>query len=320
MGELVTLEEQKFYDFMIERHKIFYKRFILKEESPYTEDPILSSYKYTNVYRELDRNTVYYKINVVDSNMDLKHKIWNTIFFRLVNNPDFFESVGFFRGSHSDLNDYYEILVEEELRRKKEGKLVFTNAYMIRPAGEGITKMQGYVKNVFPEFIKRTYPIIDTIKTGDWQRNIKLVSEVTTVGDFIAYELYCDFCMLSKSKLSLNDYVNPGPGAKLGLKRIYDSVGNKKNQIKLIRSLQSRFVSYVSSSNKEFYFIEDISKDSFNLRSIEHSLCEYHKYRTQLKAFEEKSPQRKRIKFSPKKPKEDYLTIFYNSIKFYVNV
>jgi len=313
----MTKKEQLFFDFMVERHAIFYKRFIEKQDPPYTEDFVLSHYKYTNVYRELDRHTVYYKLNVVDSDMDLKHKVWNTIFFRLINNPDFFESVGFFRGTFDELPAYFTKLLKEEKERKKDGRLVFTNAYMVRPAGEGITKMEGYVRNVFPEFINRTQPILESIRKGDFEKNVKTVTEVVTVGDFIAYELYCDFCMLPESELRLNDYVNSGPGAELGLKRIYKTVGNSKNQVKLINSLQEKFVPYIYSSNTTFQFLEDTQKQLFNLRSIEHSLCEYHKYMTQTQAVKEGTTQRRRIKFEPQAPKEDYLTEYYSTLKFY---
>ena len=47
-----------FYDYINERHAIYLKRFI-GEPFPWTDDEILQTYSFCNVYRELDKVMVW---------------------------------------------------------------------------------------------------------------------------------------------------------------------------------------------------------------------------------------------------------------------
>ena len=62
-----------------------------KKESPWTTDDIFKKFKFTNVYRELDRNSQYCinKIIKLNANGSLENLIWKTLVFRLFNNTDF---------------------------------------------------------------------------------------------------------------------------------------------------------------------------------------------------------------------------------------
>ena len=50
---------EAFFQTMYERQLIWKRRFIDKKESPWTTDAIFKKFKFTNVYRELDRNSQY---------------------------------------------------------------------------------------------------------------------------------------------------------------------------------------------------------------------------------------------------------------------
>jgi hypothetical protein len=55
---------------VLQRHNIFVRRFVRNEEPPWTDDPILEKYSFTNVYSELDKGTVWAKENIVSPNQD----------------------------------------------------------------------------------------------------------------------------------------------------------------------------------------------------------------------------------------------------------
>ena len=46
-----------FFEFIYDRQEIWHKRSYLKQPAPWTSDPILNTYKFCNVYRELDAGT-----------------------------------------------------------------------------------------------------------------------------------------------------------------------------------------------------------------------------------------------------------------------
>src|SRR5690348_3648568 len=83
-----------FYRFMYERHMIWHRRFKLGLPPPWTKDPILRDLKFTNVYRELDRGTLWYLNNVAETYKDeLLDLLWLTVMYRLLNKVETFEKV-----------------------------------------------------------------------------------------------------------------------------------------------------------------------------------------------------------------------------------
>ena len=69
-------EENKylFFELMHERMAIWKRRFVDKKERPWTKNEILRDYKFTNVYRELDRNSQWQIKNILlDDKLSLKN-------------------------------------------------------------------------------------------------------------------------------------------------------------------------------------------------------------------------------------------------------
>lgn len=72
-------------DWIVNRYTIFKKR---KEglEAPWTDDPILQKYRFTNVFREDDKESQYLIQNIsLHPDMSMEMKIYNTILFRCFN-------------------------------------------------------------------------------------------------------------------------------------------------------------------------------------------------------------------------------------------
>ena len=80
-----------FFEVMHERQLIWKRRFIDKQERPWTENKIFQESKFTNVYRELDRNSQWQIKNILlDDKLSLKNLIWKLMIFRFFNNPETF--------------------------------------------------------------------------------------------------------------------------------------------------------------------------------------------------------------------------------------
>ena len=48
---------EDFYKFIIKRQDIYYKKTILKQAWPWTDDEVLKNYKFCNIFRQLDTGT-----------------------------------------------------------------------------------------------------------------------------------------------------------------------------------------------------------------------------------------------------------------------
>lgn len=312
------MSKEHFFKFIQERHYIWLDRFIYKNEAPWTNDVILNNYKYTNVYRELDRNTVWYLINICNSNtMDFSTKVFNTFVYRLINNPDLIYEAGGLPNSLYDANDFLNNLIDAEVRFKLTSKTVFTNAYFIRPTQPGMNKLEGYVKNIFSKVLEDIEELTQLVQTGDPEEFMKRVTQYNAVGDFIAYELYCDFVHLG-ANFGFNDFVNTGPGAELGLMRVFgETPKGKKAKVDAISLLKTEFPKFIMDEGLTFAFLD--ADLQVNLRLIEHSLCEYHKYRTQQDVMAEgKNRQRRMIFKKTTDTPGDYLEDYYNKLPIYI--
>ena len=58
-----------------ERHNVYLKRFHLKKEKPWTKDTFISSFRFCNVYREIDTVSIWIKENIIDVYED-KPYLW----------------------------------------------------------------------------------------------------------------------------------------------------------------------------------------------------------------------------------------------------
>lgn len=64
--EHIEAEVRSFFTTMYERQLIWYKRFILKlPRDQWTSDIIFNKYRFTNVYRELDRASQWLLYNII---------------------------------------------------------------------------------------------------------------------------------------------------------------------------------------------------------------------------------------------------------------
>ena len=75
---------EKFFEFIDERHMIYLRR-LRGKEYPWTTDPILQKYKFTNVFRENDATTVWFRENIREPMRDDPDVVMATIIFRWFN-------------------------------------------------------------------------------------------------------------------------------------------------------------------------------------------------------------------------------------------
>lgn len=286
---LVSKNLKQFYYWMFERQNIWYKRFALKEKQPWTKDKILQDYKFTNVYRELDRNTIWLINNVIkDKSLTNKEMFWKIVVFRYFNKPELFEYIGgipelkefTFKDFFRKVNDY----------KQKEGR-VFTDAYMINPPKKKEDRDLGiegfYCKNVrdFKDRIDEIWNVYkNSVKPKEF---IEILKTLNCVADFIAYEIYCDLTYTDWFKYTDLDYVNVGPGAKFGLELIFPKLylnRKEKRYLEKLNFLKDNFERFMKLLNYDFkyYNVKNLldykNGKKIGLRCIEHSLCEYSKY------------------------------------------
>ena len=93
---IINIEELKIHHlYLTERHEIYKKKEILKlPRSEWTDDEVFKVYKFTNIRRELDRESRWLVGNIsTNDSLDLDEKILFSILFRTWNKGDNFEKL-----------------------------------------------------------------------------------------------------------------------------------------------------------------------------------------------------------------------------------
>ena len=265
MGWYKADNVDKFFNFLNERHLIHLRK-SRGEEYPWTSDPILQKYKFTNVFRENDRTTVWFRENVREAMRDEIDVALATIIFRWFN-----------------LIETGKILLEEDLYRNwdsdhcvevlKDQPQWVTGAYIIKTPN-GMNKLEGVcwcidqIANDNNKFIDSMYDAKGSLKEL-WN----VLMPYPYMGPFMAYEVVTDWrhTFLGDEATDIMTWGNPGPGAKRGLNRIHGRPLNK--QIKSDINIG------------EMQVLLELSQEwlhgqvpTLEMRDIEHTLCEFDKY------------------------------------------
>lgn len=270
----------EFYRFMYERHSIWFRRFVLRQPPPWTKDRVLRDHRFTNVYRELDHGTIWYLSHVWP---DAKRHggdlnvLWETIIYRIINRVETFEKVGFVpinQWTRKNSAAWYQ-----KLEKLHEQEAIFTSAHITLPTGVGmkLSRLEKLQKEVLSYTAKNIKKLKHDLKAAaSLEQAFNVLRRIPCVGPFIAYEICCDLMYIKFLKFTENDWVNPGPGCKLGLRLMFPRAKGDFRFQALIRMLQQDQQKHFKRLKLTFpYFYP---RKRLTLRSIEHSLCEYSKY------------------------------------------
>jgi len=277
---MVSLEKE-FFSFIYQRQLIWYKRFVLKESPPWTQDYVLRTYKIINVYRELDKCTLYLidKLRFVN---DRKKILINCIFYRFFNQYGLYEMLDI--EPFDSVNSVKPKLVEGFERLKLQGKRLFNNAYLISSGQQGKKKHLTILNNLQNLDVETIIAAIDNAKTP--RQALIVLENIPMVGPFLACEIWTDLSYFGffKQNWTDDDFVNIGPGAKWGLEIMFASKLNKnelEEKLRYLHKVQEKYLSNIPEllKWKDIAFNKAFSNYPFlSLTNIEGALCEFRKY------------------------------------------
>lgn len=220
-----VLDIFKYY--VAERYRMHILKDVKGKPFPWTEDRILSRYRFTNVRREQDKNTKYL-LNMMQAhgNRLTYNMFCNILLFRLFNKIETMECLG----GWVDFDHYRHLLVRAQLQDVPKGYIYFTNAYLS-------SGMKKEFNKYFPEQPMRVMNIpnvvdrfgldmfLDICEAQHPQDVIDALKRVNGINDFLAYQVFVDLTYLPDFPWSENEFVVSGPGCELGLDYLFDDKG-----------------------------------------------------------------------------------------------
>lgn len=297
---------KKFFKHMFERQEIWYKRNILKENPPYTKDVILRDYKFTNVYRDLDRSSQFLIRNVLcdpKNENSIEDIIFKIIIYRLVNNPDSFVDKKYPVELQNWKNFDAEKMWEQAVTYRENVGNMWQISYMTNMAflpmpdnwkGRGLFKDHAYIRHVFPKVHEIIPELKNLMKIAKSVKEILdfIEKNIPGVASFISHEFFLDFIAVGRYwrqpiiKFKEDDFCNVGPGASLGIRLLFPSLQTIKEQEEAMIWLRDISEEELAEYG-DFKYIEWDKKmreykltDKWNLNlhtAAEFTLCEFSK-------------------------------------------
>jgi len=216
-----------YWKFAAKRQEIFFRRYEGKLP-PWTEDPIFLGHKFTNAYRASDRVSQYLLRNVIYRGDQTPEEVFfRCILFKIFNRLSTWElletALGEVRYSTFSFRRYDEILT----RAMQRGEKIFSAAYIMATHAENLNEklkhrnylilLERMMKDGLPSQLMRLNSMADAFNR---------LLEYPLIGNFIAYQFVTDINYSTLTDFSEMDFVVPGPGAKDGIRKCFETIGD----------------------------------------------------------------------------------------------
>jgi len=266
-------EELDRYTYWIEeRERIRHLKEDLKQDPPWTEDPILKEFKFCQVFREDDRTTRWFRTHMREPLRNSPEVFMATIAFRFFNLIETGRTL-------LDNNLHIDWDRPKAIEEIKKNPKWITGAYIVKSPNRmdkvtGVTECVSHIWDDRENIIKQLESF--TTLEEAW----RFLMQYPYIGPFVSYEMVTDLrhTYLLENATDICSWGNPGPGAMRGLNRL---TGRPLEFCKRSWDWHSEMLDLYDWCSQKL----DLSKLNypFEMREVEGGLCEFDKYSRILK-------------------------------------
>ncbi len=215
-----------YWRFAAERQAIFFRR-LRGEPPPWSDDPILRTYKFCNTYRASDRVSQYLIRDVISQpGFSPEDTFLRIILFRLFSKIVTWQLLELTYGPisvHLFHPDAFAATLEQALNR---GETIYTNAFILaatdtfgyrRKHRNHLALIEKMLHDRLPARIARARSL---------EAVYHLLIDYPMIGPFMAYQLAIDLNYSELIDFDENDFTRPGPGAVRGIEKCFLSTGS----------------------------------------------------------------------------------------------
>jgi len=271
----------EYWQFAYRRQEVFRARHIKgygtgKEAMSFFDDPIISTYKFTNCYRATDRTSQYLIRQVIyGGEFSAEDTFLRVILFKLFNKIETWEwlenQVGSICLDTFDASAFSQILNQ----RLSEKQKIYSAAY-IMPSG--VTTF-GFERKHDNHLALTELMLRDGLPSRIWDFNslqqiYALLLEYPTVGPFLAMQYAIDLAYSHYSQAEESQFIVAGPGAIRGIKKCFSSVGHYSDK-DVIQYMTDNQEAFFEKYDLKFGFL---TNRRLQLIDCQNLFCEFDKY------------------------------------------
>ena len=218
---------RSYWEFAAERQNIFFKR-MDNTLGPWTDDPILRMYKFTNAYRASDRVSQFLLHDVIYAGSQSPQDLFfRTMLFKLFNKIETWELLSGELGEivwSSYAFDKFNTVLSKAIN---SGKTIYSSAY-IMPSGSSsfgsARKHENHLRLIELMMKDRLYEKLQQAES--MEAAYYLILQYPTIGSFLAYQYLIDLNYSNLTRFDEMEFVVPGPGARDGIAKCFQSLGD----------------------------------------------------------------------------------------------
>lgn len=272
-----------FLHFVIERQNVFMRKASM-EQHPWTDDPLLTKHKFTNVYRFLDWESQFLIREVIgDDNRSSIDTAFRILLFKTLNLSTTWQRL---ESELGEINFTTSLKAIEGVldRMAENGEKVFSSAYLQasnfvqRPEYRyliGERKHHQYL-TVFGKELFSLPMLMELLATSTLEKLCTLLQTVNGVGNFMSYQFAQDLNYSKHFQHDMSSHVEEGPGSIRGVKRCFPTGKNTdfKGILKWVHTNLDELMAEHGMAGE----FRDFNGHRMGLPDVQNCFCESDKY------------------------------------------
>jgi hypothetical protein len=262
-----------YWRFACERQRVFHAR-VRGEPPPWTDDPVLSAHRFTNVYRASDRVSQFLIRHVIyDRDACAEDVVFRTLLFKLFNRTETWTHLSAAVGEIS-WGTYERSRYEQALDRiMLAGERVYSGAYIMPSPALGARRKHANHLRLL-EMMMRDDLAKKLTEARSLEAIYRLLLGYPSLGRFLAFQLAIDLNYGALFSFSEMEFVVAGPGARSGLQKCFADTDGLSDE-DVIRAVADLAESELARQDLRF---ADLWGRPLQLIDCQNLFCEVDKY------------------------------------------
>lgn len=210
---------RSYWFFASERQRVYHRR-LAGMPGPWTDDPVISRFRFTNAYRAADRVSQDLIRVAYSGSQSAEDLVLRILLYRFFNKPSTWNALqnafGEITKDSFDV-DTHSVVLDRMLAR---GERVYSAAYIVPPPPFGAERKHRnhllLIDHMMSSGVAKKVQDASSL-----QEVFETISSYPSLGPFLAYQLAIDLNYSTLIDFPENDFVVPGPGARSGIAKCF---------------------------------------------------------------------------------------------------